>query len=67
MPLIFRLKVTSGSPSSYLTKTKYRFKQVSAYGAFSTMMKRLVSSANQRMLDPLTISFMKRRKSKAPE
>ena len=47
---------------------KSEFKQAAASGGLSTMIKRLVSSANNRMLDPmsLTISFIKRRKSKGP-
>ena len=56
-------KILAGDINSLnlLVLSKSEFKQAAASGALSTMMKRLVSSANKRMLEPmsLTMSFMK--------
>ena len=62
------LKVTSHMAAHRVILSKSEFKQAAASGALSTMMNRLVSSANKRMLEPmsLTMSFMKSRKSRGP-
>ena len=62
------LKITSHVEAHRVILPKSEFKQEAALGGLSTMIKRLVSSANNRMLDPmsLSMSFIKRRKSKDP-
>ena len=62
------LKVTSHIAAHRVILSKSEFRQVAASWGLFTTMKRLVSSANKRMFEPmsLTMLFIKRRKSKGP-